>query len=132
MASMPNQKRFYVYRVLDAAGAVIYIGKGTGKRMFVSLKERGGATVEAIKHFAQESAAFKYEAKLIAKLSPCKNKANGHNGPSKPRAPLKGKFYMNCERLGTRVVAARLWLAFANKNNADMSKVDAIRSVAYG
>jgi hypothetical protein len=26
----------------------------------------------------------------------------------------------------------KLWLAFANQTNADLSKVDEIRSVAYG
>lgn len=56
--------KFYVYEIMRDE-RVVYVGKGCGKRAFVSAKERQGA-VRFIAYFQHEEWALKFERERIA------------------------------------------------------------------
>lgn len=86
-------KSFYVYRILGEMGETVYIGKGTGRRLEVQ-KRRFKSEGEIIRTFNKEDMAFRFEAKMIAKLNPPLNKVAGHGrgllpiGPHRPYKPI--------------------------------------------
>jgi hypothetical protein len=123
--------RFYVYALTDG-DQVVYVGKGSGRRLHVQRRTHGCDGYE-VARFKRERDAYAHEIRVIAELSPARNKHPGGNGsratPARtPRAPAWMK---EIDRIGSRVYAARLLLSrFAHI--VDPSKVDAIRRVAYG
>ena len=126
--------RFYVYEIRDQSGNVLYVGKGSGRRMFVSAKTHGGVAID-VAWFASEKDAYRYEVIRIKDSNPSNNKHAGGNG-AKARATTrnkkKTKFERTVESIGTRAYAARLWLACAKSGLCDLSKIDLVRQVAYG
>jgi hypothetical protein len=61
---MSGDWKFYVYEII-ADGAVVYVGKGCGKRAKVSGKERGGNPV-VVAHFRHPEWALSFERERIA------------------------------------------------------------------
>jgi hypothetical protein len=135
-----NLERFYVYDVLNADGVTIYVGKGSGRRAYVSCRERGGHEFKIVERFASECAAYAKEVARIAEIKPLLNIAAGGNGSRAiKRRIFKDKWQRTLEAIGSRKYAARLLLAcIAASSKAgvqypgDLSKVDAIREIAYG
>jgi hypothetical protein len=106
--------RFYVYRFDNDDGECIYIGKGTGRRLKAQ-NRRFGREGYIVKLFKSESAAFNYEARLIAKLKPSENKIAGGGGAiTRTKTPRIGmsKEYREMRRIGTRAYVARALLRF--------------------
>lgn len=149
-AARGRKPRFYVYLV-SRDGVPLYVGKGVGRRMHQSARKHGGdATV--LEWCASESAAFDRERHYIAELCPTENRCPGGNGgragpvplvprqfqgritESEMRKALKemGAFEAECERVGSRRMAARMLLRFDLRDYVCASKIDAIRQVAYG
>lgn len=132
--------RFYVYDVLDADGLTIYVGKGSGRRAHVSCRARGGHEFKIVECFANERDAYAHEVARIAEIKPALNIATGGNGArSIKRRVVKDGWQRAVEALGTKKYAARLVLACVASSArsgiecmGDLSKVDAIREVAYG
>lgn len=108
---MSNERRFYVYRfVVD--GKIMYIGKGTGRRL-KNQERRFGFAGEIVKRFVSESAAYNAEYALIRKCSPPWNKLAGGGGAiarTSAKLPLWfRKEQAEIKRLGSRkYVAAEL------------------------
>lgn len=146
MAGRPMNKlhqadvRFYVYDVLDADGVTIYVGKGSGRRAHVSCRERGGCEFKIIERFANECAAYAKEVARISEIKPALNIAAGGNGSRAiKRRIVRDKWQRTFDAIGSRKYAARLLLACVAASAkagiqypGDLSKVDAIREVAYG
>lgn len=126
--------RFYVYEIRDQFGNVLYVGKGSGRRMFVSAKAHGGEAID-VAWFVSEKDAYHYEVIRIRESNPSNNKHVGGNG-ARARAPSKTnrktKFERTIDAIGTRAYAARLWLACAKSGLCDLSKLELVRQVAYG
>lgn len=132
---------FYVYEVMDADGAVIYVGKGSGNRKNVSLRERGGSSVREFCRFKRERDAYDAEVERIAEIRPTNNKCQGGNGSKavvsrKTRDP---NWVKEISDFGTRKYAARLWLACHESCRlhgivfaGNASNVDKIRRVLHG
>ena len=121
--------KYYVYEVLGEDGRVLYVGKGSGRRMSVSMRERGGSSCVAVRHFASESAAYAFEVKHIAKHINLMNKCKGGNG-SKAAKNRKPRWEIEIDRIGTKTYAARLLMKYLPY--VDQSKVEEIRRVAHG
>lgn len=138
--SKPIAWRFYVYEVLDALGRVIYVGKGSERRIDASRRERGGVSAQEVARFKKESDAYAFEIAHIAERSPELNKHPGGNGSKAARqCTKKTQFERAYEALGPRAMAAQLWLAYYDvckqagaKFPGDCSKVEQFRAVAYG
>lgn len=127
-----NPWKFFVYELTDQSGQLQYIGKGSSTRLKTQMR-KSGLNGQEVARFKKEDDAYAFEVQRIAEFKPALNKCKGGNGnKATVKIERKDKFSLLCEKIGTRAVAARLWLAFANKTNADMSKVDSIRAVAYG
>jgi hypothetical protein len=79
--------RFYVY-ALAHLGKVLYIGKGSGRRL-QSQRSAFGLYGRILVRFRDETAAYKAERAIIAKLKPSLNRHPGGNGcwASKPKRP---------------------------------------------
>ena len=134
------RKKFYVYDVLDECGSLIYVGKGSGNRMIVSMRARKGSTCKIVESFSKERDAYAFEVKRIAELCPPLNIAKGGNGAKAAKTinklPLWAK---RMEEIGSRKYAARLWLNCLEssiksgcKFLGDSSKLEYVRLVAYG
>jgi hypothetical protein len=80
-------KRCYVYRVFDGF-ETIYVGKGTGRRRFISAKRLGGQS-EILESGLTDAEAFAKEVAWISCLMPTANVAIGGNGGhTRGNAPL--------------------------------------------
>jgi hypothetical protein len=132
---MATPWRFYVYELSSSDGIVQYVGKGSGGRLAAQIKSIGFHGRE-IARFKKEADAYAYEIERIAQVEPLLNKCKGGNGnrAAAPKRVVKTSWEKEYERIGSRVMAARLWLAAAtaSPHMADISKVDEIRRVAYG
>ena len=130
-ARLNPRKKFYTYKLTTNDGLVAYVGKGSGRRLQVQ-KRNYGLDGEVIAYHQTEEIAYKSEKKFIEQLKPFLNKCAGGNGSkaAKTRKPKKTAFEVLYDKLGSRVLAARLCLCF--ENMCDPSKVDKIREVAYG
>lgn len=133
--------RFYVYAVFGSFGELLYVGKGSGKRMGVSQKERGGHTAHELAYFRKERDAYAFEVSAIAEMKPALNVHVGGNGSrAKVRRPEAApKWARAIDAIGSRKYAARLWLSALKSCMlvgadfpGDLSKVEQIRRVAYG
>lgn len=126
--------RFYVYEVHGPSGELLYVGKGSGRRMFVSAKKHGGSACD-VAWFNAEKDAYAYEVLRIAQCCPLNNAHPGGNGAkaiTRRVQPRKTALEKLVDQIGSRAVAARLWLAYADGRGGDMSKLEQIRQVAYG
>ncbi len=123
--------RFYVYALIDA-GKIVYIGKGSGRRLSVQRRAHRCDGYE-LARFKRERDAYQHEIAAIAELSPERNKHPGGNGSRAvpQRTPPAPAWLKEINRVGSRVYAARL-LVDRYAHMLDPSKVDAIRRVAYG
>lgn len=126
--------RFYVYEVLGALGEVLYVGKGSGNRKTVSLRQRSGSAVQEVARFKREFDAYFYERQRIAESRPALNKSPGGNGSlaTPKRAERLPSWVKDIERIGSRCYAARLVLFYAPRLGIALSEIDNIRRVAYG
>ncbi len=106
-----EETRFYVYRLFDAAGTTLYIGKGSGTRLKNQIRNQS-ASGEILERFKGERAAYRRERELIAELKPTRNRHPGGNGSRAARAARKPGWLAEMERIGTRAYAARLLLKF--------------------
>jgi hypothetical protein len=121
-------QKFYVYELFSADGVIQYVGKGSKSRLKVQ-KRNFGFDGRIVKAFASEAKAYAFEKQHIATVAPMLNKCAGGNGSKAARAVnRKTDFQRLYESIGSRALAARIWLNFAN----DLSKVEQIRRVAYG
>lgn len=95
---------------------------------------RYGLPGEIIKRFKREAGAYAFEIKMIAALAPSLNKHPGGNGPWAEGRPVYPEFDRIIADIGARAYAARLWLACAKAapHMVDLSKLDALKAVAYG
>lgn len=133
MTNSKQNSRFYTYKLTDNEGKVAYIGKGSGNRLDRQMK-RYQMQGEYVTWHKNERYAYSKEVQLIAELKPYLNKKKGGNGkyalPKPPEKRVNDPFYKLCDKLGTRVVAARIcmnyWYMF------EPSKVEQIRKIAYG
>lgn len=122
--------RFYVYEITDANGDVIYVGKGTGRRVHVSKRAVGGDGCRIVALFKRERDAYAYEVVRISEASPALNKLAGGNGPRcKVVKRNKSKDEKEIESIGTRAYAARYLLQKLKTINALRSKVDYPKSL---
>ena len=122
--------RFYVYALLDA-GRVVYVGKGSGRRLHVQ-KRAHRCDGHEIARFKREKDAYAHEVSLIAELAPERNRHPGGNGPraARQRTERAPVWLKAIENAGTKVYAARVLLRYAHL--VEPSKLDAIRRVAHG
>lgn len=138
--SIAKPWQFYVYEVLDPIGNVIYVGKGSGRRMQASKRSRQGTDAREVARFRKESDAYAFEIGRIAELAPECNKHPGGNGS---KATVKREretaFQRAYRQWGPSVLAARMLmivLAACKKAGieypGDASKVEQIRRVSYG
>lgn len=129
-----SQKRFYVYKLFETAEVILYIGKGSGRRLKTQMR-RHRLKGEIIKEFKCERDAFQFERKMIAAAKPELNKSPGGNGgtvKTKRRAPRKTADEKLMDKIGTRVYAARMLLRFDLRGLVDRGTFQRIREVAYG
>jgi hypothetical protein len=127
--------RFYVYVIHDGDGLPVYIGKGSGRRLEAQRK-RFGRQGYVWRRFKSEDAAFAFEARCIAELSPALNRCAGGAGA---RVTTKAPREYRCptaiamQEIGPRrYVARRLFDFVGVERYIDPSKLDAIRQVANG
>jgi len=110
-ARKKREKRFYVYRIADDQGAVLYVGKGSGNRAKVQSARYGGKA-EIVKRFFREVEAFAFERAQIAMDAPLLNKCPGGNGGRvKKRFERREKWEVEMDRVGSRVYVARYLLS---------------------
>lgn len=135
------RRKYYVYEVLGPDGEIIYVGKGTGRRHLVSLKQRSGSSSRVVKYFDSEPAALRFEQRHIANAKPSLNLCKGGNGGRcAKKSPRKDSWQKAFDAIGSRRYAARLLLACYQSIARhslqsfviDTSKVGQIREVAYG
>ncbi|MDE3021958.1 MAG: hypothetical protein KGI54_08870 [Pseudomonadota bacterium] len=121
-------KKFYVYELVSDDGEIHYVGKGSKNRLKVQ-QRKFGLNGTVVKYFATESKAYAFEKLHIAAVSPKLNKCAGGNGNKSTRTVVrKTEFQKLYEKIGSKAMAARIWLNFAN----DISVLEKIRRVAYG
>lgn len=109
--------KFYVYLIFDDANLPLYVGKGSGKRSFVSSKKFGGK-IKILESFSSESKAYQAERKWIKQLKPTHNKCPGGNGSRAKKIGLrKTKDELEMERIGTRKFAARFLMRKLSEQN---------------
>jgi hypothetical protein len=124
-----------VYEIYSATGAVVYVGKGSNRRL-ADQRQRFGLDGAEIARFAFEVDAYDFERTRIAEINPVLNRIAGGGGVRKQkvqaREPRRTKEEMLMDRLGTRVYAARCLLRFDLRPFFDQSKIEQIRQVAYG
>lgn len=124
--------QLYIYRLADYEGKTLYIGKGSGRRLYNQIA-RTGFYGEIISRHPTDRSAYKAEVVAIARLRPPMNQNAGGGGPvSYKRQEIKPKWLRDIERIGTRVYAARELLKFDLSSVLDVSKIEAIRLVANG
>lgn len=79
----PNSRwQFYVYHLLDGAGTVAYVGKGSGDRL-AHQKRRFGLSGHEVARFKDEIDALAFESAQIEDLKPHLNKNMGSAGRRK-------------------------------------------------
>lgn len=124
---------FYVYHLVSDDGTLQYVGKGSGTRLKRQMTNRKLDGYE-VARFKREKDAYAFEVDQISSEKPLLNVAKGGNGSKATRQqkPRLSDFEKICLNLGTRVVAARMWLSCVKSGLCDVSKVDEIRRVAYG
>lgn len=66
--------KWYVYGVLDEHQKLIYIGKGSGARLFTSIMERGGVSAHPMAFFLTEGDALAFERDWIRDRKPSHNR----------------------------------------------------------
>ncbi len=123
--------RFYVYVITEfESGEALYVGKGSGRRVFVQAAKIGGNGSIAAR-FKREQDAYAHEVKLIAELAPRLNKCRGGNGSTATkRRNVSPAWVREMDRIGLRAYVARLLLRF--DHNLSPSKIDEIRRIAHG
>lgn len=149
------KNRFYVYAFRDGA-EVVYIGKGTGRRL-QQQEKRFGLKGEVLGRYECEDKCFAAERDFIKQLMPNENRNRGGGGGRVTPASLvplnyRGKIterefkkamaqhkqeLAEIERLGSRRYSARILISRLNDANCEqwgVSKVDLnrLREVAYG
>ena len=120
---------FYVYELLTDDGNILYVGKGSGKRLDVQKKAHQANGVE-VARFKKESDAYAYEVERIKSASPMLNKCAGGNGSRcTAKRESKSSFQKQMEAIGSKAMAARLWLRFAPANLRTPSMLAQMRAI---
>jgi hypothetical protein len=129
--------RFYVYQLVDDAGIVQYVGKGSSNRLACQ-KHNFGLEGYEVARFKRESDAYAYEVKRIAECSPLLNKHKGGNGSrvtkqrnSYYRPEKKQDWQIEMDRIGSRAYAARFLLQNW-PHMIDPNKIEQMARVAWG
>lgn len=123
--------RFYVYEIVDG-DRVIYVGKGSGDRMYVSAKVRGGEPRE-VARFKREKDAYAHEVERISWYTGLLNIHRGGNGSwckRRYRAQTRPARFPEIDRIGTRAYAARLLIKYCAPY-LDPNKLIQIIQIAY-
>lgn len=69
---VPDRRDYYVYSIHTASGALLYIGKGCGRRSIQSARRQSGKPrIRAI--FSSEKQALAFERRLIERFNPVNN-----------------------------------------------------------
>ena len=118
--------RFYVYDILDKSSNVVYVGKGSGNRYRVSIRNHEGDSGSPVAYFKKESDAYQFESDRIKELNPLNNIHPGGNGSRCARAKVyrMTKVEKEIEAVGTRVYAARILVKLFQSINCLRSKVE--------
>jgi hypothetical protein len=129
---MSTPWRFYVYELASSDGVVQYVGKGSGKRLSAQIRNIGFQGSE-VARFKSEKDAYAFEVARIAEAKPLLNKCAGGNGNTATpvKRPVKTAWEREYERVGSRVMAARLLMRFAS-HLVEPSNLDAIRQISHG
>lgn len=126
---------FYVYKLYNCPDVVLYVGKGSGRRLKEQMR-RFRLMGEVVREFICERKAFQYERELIEAAKPELNKSPGGNGGwvryKKPKTPRKTAEEKEMDRVGTRVYAARMLLRFDLRGIIDRGTYQRIKEVALG
>lgn len=146
--------KFYIYCFREGE-AVLYVGKGTGRRL-KQQEKRFGVAGQILEYADSEEAAYRRECHWIALLMPTENKNKGGGGsysdPNPIPIALRGQVSLaewkrhkreadkesrEIAELGTQKYAARAILRFVNNDNCEQlgvsaSDLDKVRSVANG
>lgn len=117
---------FYVY-VLGDIEQPDYIGKGSGRRLKQSERQRGVPGCE-IARFKREADAYAFEREKIAELAPGMNKSPGGYGgvATRRRKPRTATRYQAAKILMERVGSAGLL------DYVDVTTIKQIESIYYG
>lgn len=131
---MASGWRFYVYELVNDAGDVQYIGKGSRYRLSAQ-RRNFGLDGHEVARFKRESDAYAYEVKRIAECKPALNIHKGGNGSR--ATPIRKPIHRKCQwekdmdLIGSRVYAARALLQICPRL-IDPSKLEQIIRVACG
>lgn len=121
-----EEGRFYVYKLMGDGGTVLYVGKGSGRRLQVQMSKRQ-CHGEIIARFKSERDAYAYEVLAIAELKPELNRHKGGNGcRAVRRVERKPKWLKEMDAIGTRAYGARLLLKFTRPNPTKRLVLEAI------
>lgn len=150
----PPAKRFFIYCFREGH-AVLYVGKGSGRRLRAQEK-RFGFAGEILERMDDEERAYERERYWIEKLLPTENKNSGGAGGFSDRNPIPSQFrnsftlkeWEKCQRegeaslreiekIGSRRYAAQTLVSMLDERNCEtfgVSKVDInrLREVANG
>lgn len=127
--------RFYVYQFVGNDGSIMYVGKGSGRRL-KNQERRFGMAGQIVKRFASENAAYEFERALISRLSPSLNKLAGGGGSIAHRAAKLPTWFRRIQAdiasVGSRVYVARELLKLDISGIVTVSQLDIIKRVAQG
>lgn len=129
-------QRFYVYRIYNDAGDLLYIGKGSGNRLRRQTT-KFCAKGEILEYHKSEKAAYRRERELIAEFKPFLNRHSGGNGSRAvpKRRGRRAAWEIEMDAIGSRVYAARALLRKGTEQllqYIDASKIEQLRRVADG
>lgn len=129
--------KYYVYVITDGH-EVVYVGKGSGRRL-QDQKRRFKCEGSIVEKFTSEKLAYAAEVKWIDQLKPTSNKAKGGNGGwSTPKpGPRLPREYAEIERIGTQryvaqMLSRKLWEGNIAQFGVSKIALDRIRAVANG
>lgn len=121
--------KFFVYALTDQRGNIVYIGKGSGRRLKNQIRSKGFDGHELCR-FKSEKLAYDYEKKRIAEDKPTLNIHPGGNGCTAQKES-NPKWLKDIEKIGTRAYAARLLVRFGG-DMISPSEIETFRKIGYG
>jgi hypothetical protein len=125
--------RFYVYQLFETPDIILYVGKGSGRRLQKQMR-RFSLKGKIIKEFACEERAFECERRLIEIARPELNRNCGGAGGRVSPKPRERKTADErlMDRIGTRVFTARMLLRFDLRGLVEPGRLKRIIEVAHG
>jgi hypothetical protein len=127
--------RFYVYQFTGDGGTILYVGKGSGRRL-ENQERRFGMPGQIVKRFKSEAAAYEFERSLINRLSPKLNKTAGGGGSIARAAARLPAWFKAIEaeikKIGSRAYVARELLKLDLGDRVSADEIKMLRRVAAG